>query len=180
VVFWHIKKFGQKISAYVSTFYVLTKSFHEKPTYFVLCVKRQNLVLKNSFVRVNFFLSFLHKPQKKKGFSLACTHIECWDVSAKFLFKTFWHFEMLFSDGRSICSHVPNWISVFLVLLLQACNTICWIWSFEHIGYFSSNTFRDLYLLSFLFFSSVLVLVVVWNFGWEYWKNGGGYFYEGG
>jgi hypothetical protein len=68
VVFWHIKKFGQKISAYVSTFYVLTKSFHEKPTYFVLCLKRQNLVLKNSFVRVNFFLSFLHKPQKKRVF----------------------------------------------------------------------------------------------------------------
>jgi hypothetical protein len=68
VVFWHIKKFGQKNSAYVSTFYVLTKSFHEKPTYFVLCVKRQNLVLKNSFVRVNFFLSFLHKPQKMSVF----------------------------------------------------------------------------------------------------------------
>jgi hypothetical protein len=55
--FWNIKKLDKNISAYVSIFYVLTKSFQEKPTFFVLCVKRQKLVLKMALYETFFVFS---------------------------------------------------------------------------------------------------------------------------
>jgi hypothetical protein len=46
-----LKKLDKKLNAYISTFYMLTKSFHKKRIYFVSFVKKDKiLVFKNSVV----------------------------------------------------------------------------------------------------------------------------------
>ena len=57
----------QKPEAYISILYMLTKSFREKPTSYVLCVKRQNPVLKNAFHKTSFCL--FTQAKKKCRFS---------------------------------------------------------------------------------------------------------------
>jgi hypothetical protein len=85
-------------------FYMLTMSFHENPMFFVSFHE-------NGFVR-DFFLSF-YASYKNIIFSqnLVCAY-RILRRKRKFSVQIFWHFEMLISDGKSICSHVPNWISV--------------------------------------------------------------------
>jgi hypothetical protein len=41
----------------------LPKSSQEKAIFYMACVKRHNLVLKEAFSQ-GFFISFLHRPQK--------------------------------------------------------------------------------------------------------------------
>jgi hypothetical protein len=48
---------------YILTFYVLTKNFLEKSTFFVSSVKKKKIGVKK-VVYMAFFLSFLHMPQK--------------------------------------------------------------------------------------------------------------------
>jgi hypothetical protein len=45
------------IKVYISTFYVLTKLFHKKPTFFVACVEKTKFGVKKN-VYMAFFLSF--------------------------------------------------------------------------------------------------------------------------
>jgi hypothetical protein len=48
----------------MTTFFVLTKFFHKKITYFVLCAKRQNLVLKKTLHETFFYLFFYRRHIK--------------------------------------------------------------------------------------------------------------------
>jgi hypothetical protein len=68
------KNLDKTFDAYVSTFCMLTKSFHEKLTFFVSCVKKYNLALKMALYETLFCLFTL--APKNVGFSqnLACTH----------------------------------------------------------------------------------------------------------
>ena len=64
-------------------------SFHEKPAFFVSCVKKTNFGARKGFPR-DIILSFLRMSQKMSGFrETSITHIECRDVCADFLFEIF-------------------------------------------------------------------------------------------
>jgi hypothetical protein len=94
-LFKHLKcqKFIKQISTYFSIFYVLTKSSNEKPMFFVSCVKRQNFLLKNSFMW-DIFLYFFTQATKISIFLQTWrAHIKCWAVSVRFLFEFFLTFQ---------------------------------------------------------------------------------------
>ena len=65
---WNMSKnVGKKLCAYISIFYILTKSFHVKRKIFMSCVKTQNLMLKKDFYET--FSPFYTKMCK---FSMSC------------------------------------------------------------------------------------------------------------
>ena len=70
------KNFKQKLGAYISILYMLTKSFREKPTTYVSRVKKtKSDVKKMLFTRHPFV--FFTQATKNVGFlrNLTCTHI---------------------------------------------------------------------------------------------------------
>jgi hypothetical protein len=89
------KKLDKKFNEYISTFYVLTKSFHGKSSFFV----------SNNF---------------SSSRNLVCAHrmLRC---KCKFFVRIFfWHFQNIFSDGGSRGSHVPNWIYADLIFYVSS------------------------------------------------------------
>ena len=65
--FQNFKKFEEKVPRVRLTFYVVTKSFHREPTFFVSCVKKTIFGAKKGFSRV-FFLSFYTCHKKCRFF----------------------------------------------------------------------------------------------------------------
>jgi hypothetical protein len=66
------KASDKKFDAYVSTFYMLKKSFHEKPTFFVSYVKM--MWCSKMALYDTLFLSFLHSHKKCQSFVKICMH----------------------------------------------------------------------------------------------------------
>jgi hypothetical protein len=62
-----LKNLDTKFDAYVSTFYMLTKSFHRKPTFYVSCVKKTKFSLKKWHCMRHFFV-FFTQATKNVGF----------------------------------------------------------------------------------------------------------------
>jgi hypothetical protein len=101
------KMSGKNCRTYISTFYVLAKLFHKKPTLLVSCVKKKKIGAKNSSYWV-ISLSFLYMTKKwwvsKKKWH---AHLKCRHVCTNFLFDLFFKY-----NGRSICTRDQECISI--------------------------------------------------------------------
>jgi hypothetical protein len=104
-----LKNSDTKFNGYISKFYTLTKSFNEKPILLVSCVKKTIFCVKNTW---HFYVVFTQVTKKYRFLqNMIYPHIMSIrkrEISVRFLFFTF---RNIFSSGRSIYSHVPNWIS---------------------------------------------------------------------
>jgi hypothetical protein len=113
-------------NTYISTFYVFTKLFHGNPTFFVSCAKKTNFGVKKRLFTWHFFCLFYTSHKKSQFFHKTWSaQLECQGVSAKFLFRIFWHLQNVCVDGRSICSHVSNWISNWI--FANSSKTMLWL-----------------------------------------------------
>ena len=93
---------------FISTFFVLTKSFHRKPIFCVTCVKKTKFDPKNGF-SWDFFLSFYARHKKCRFFkNLSCAHRML--TYTRQIFVQFFYMQTCIFNGSSV--RVPKWISL--------------------------------------------------------------------
>jgi hypothetical protein len=96
-IFWNVENFKRKIYMYIFKFYVRTKSFHEKSTCHLGCVKKAKFRAKNKVFLWDMFYLFYTNHEKMSVFhETVWMLIDCRDVNMNVFVRTFWQSEICF------------------------------------------------------------------------------------
>jgi hypothetical protein len=112
-----LKKFWWKISHIDLNILCAHKLFHKKMILLALCVKKTRFDAKKALHKTYYFIFSTHDT-KKIPWNLTYAHKMSRSMCVQNFISEFFDILKCFFGGRSICSHVPNWI--FGVLRLSA------------------------------------------------------------